>query len=106
MQPNSKSTDSYFLEVLLFTITSDPNFCLGACVCAQSCKTLCDSMDYKASLSLGVSRQEYWSGVSFPPPGGLPDPGFKSTSSVPPALEGGFFTTEPPGKLFYIGKYS
>ena len=68
MQPNSKSTYSYFLEVLLFTITSDPNFCIGACVCAQSCSTLCDSMDCKASLSLGLSRQEHWSGLPFPSP--------------------------------------
>ena len=97
MQPNSKSTDSYFLEVLLFTITSDPNFCIGACVCAQSCKTLCDSMDYKASLSLGVSRQEYWSGVSFPPPGYLPDLGVEPVFLVSPALAGRFFTIEPPG---------
>ena len=69
MQPNSKSTDSYFLEGLLLTITSDPSFCIGARVCALSCSTFCDSVDCKASLSLGVSKQEYWSGVSFPPPG-------------------------------------
>ena len=42
------------------------------------------------------SRQEYWSGLPFPPPGDLPDPGFKPAS---PALAGGFFTTAPPGKL-------
>ena len=38
------------------------------------------------------SRQEYWSGLPFPPPGDLPDPGF---GPEPPALAGGFFTTEP-----------
>ena len=43
-------------------------------------------------------RQEYWSGVPFPTPGDLPDPGIKLTSFAPPALAGGFFTTEPPGK--------
>ena len=44
---------------------------------------------------MGFSRQEYWSGLSFPPPGDLPDPGIEAVSS---ALAGGFFTTEPPGK--------
>ena len=43
---------------------------------------------------MGFSRQEYWSGLPFPPPGDLPDPGIKLTSL---ALAGRFFTTEPPG---------
>ena len=50
----------------------------------------------QAPLSMGFSWQEYWSGVPFPPPGDLPDSGIEPTS---PALAGGFFTTEPPGKL-------
>ena len=41
-------------------------------------------------------RQEYWSGLPFPSPGDLPGPGIEPVS---PALAGGFFTTEPPGKL-------
>ena len=40
---------------------------------------------HKASLSMGFSRQEYWSGLPCPPPGGLPNPGIKPTSPV--ALE-------------------
>ena len=48
----------------------------------------------QAPLSVGFSRQEYWNGLPFPPPGGLPDPGIELVSS---ALAGGFFTTEPPG---------
>ena len=44
----------------------------------------------QASLSMGFSRQEYWSGLPFPPPGDLPDPGIKPIS---PALAGVFFTT-------------
>ena len=44
------------------------------------------------------SRQESWSGLSFPSPGDLPDPGIELTSLVPPALAGGFFTTVPPRK--------
>ena len=50
---------------------------------------------HQAPLSMGFSRQEYWSGLPLPPPGDLPDPGTETTS---PALAGGFFTTEPPGR--------
>ena len=39
---------------------------------------------------MGFSRQEYWSGLPFPPPGDLPHPGIERVS---PALTGGFFTT-------------
>jgi len=49
----------------------------------------------QAPLSMGFSRQEYWSGLPFPPPGDLPHPGTEPKSS---ALVGGFFTTVPPGK--------
>ena len=49
-------------------------------------------------LSMGFSRQEYWSGLPFPTPQDLPDPGMEPTSPVSPALAGKFFTTEPPGK--------
>ena len=52
----------------------------------------------QAPLSLGFSRQEYWSGLPFPSPGNLPDPGIKPASLVSPALAGRFFTTVPPGK--------
>ena len=42
---------------------------------------------HKAPLSKGFSRQEYWSGLPCPPPGGLPDPGIEPTSPVTPALQ-------------------
>ena len=48
----------------------------------------------QASLSMGFSRQEYWSGLLSPPPGDLPYPGITRAA---PALAGGFFTTELPG---------
>ena len=48
---------------------------------------------------MGVSRQKYWSGLTFPSPKDLPHPGIEP---VPPVLAGRFFTTEPPGKLDYI----
>ena len=53
---------------------------------------------HQAPLFMEFSRQEYWSGLPFPPPGDLPDPGIEPGSPVSPALAGRFFTTEPPGK--------
>ena len=49
----------------------------------------------QSPLPMGVFRQEYWSGLPFPSPGDLPNPGIKPKS---PTLGGGFFPTEPPGK--------
>ena len=46
----------------------------------------------QAPLSMGFPRQEYWSGLPFPSPGDLPNPGMEPAS---PALAGRFFTTEP-----------
>ena len=62
------------------------------------CQTLATlrTVARQAPLSMGLPRQEYWSGLSFPSPGDLLDPGIEL---VFPALAGGFFTTEPPGKL-------
>ena len=42
---------------------------------------------------MGFSKQEYWSGLSFPSPGDLPNPGIEPVSLTSPALAGGFFTT-------------
>ena len=53
------------------------------------------SVARQAPLSMGFSRQEYWSGLSFPSRGDLPHPGIEPESA---ALVGGFFTTEPAGK--------
>ena len=47
----------------------------------------------QAPLSMGFSRQEYWSGLPCPPPGDLPNPEFKVEPLMSPALAGGFFTT-------------
>ena len=49
----------------------------------------------QAALSMGFSRQEYWSGLPCPPPGDLPDPGIEPAS---PALQVDSLPTEPPGK--------
>ena len=60
--------------------------------------TLCDPLDciaHQAPLSLGFSRQEYWSGLPFPSPGDLPDPGIEPRS---PTLQADALTSEPLGK--------
>ena len=53
----------------------------------------------QAPLSIGFSRQVDLSGLPSHPAGDLPDPGMEPTSPVPPALAGGFFTTQPPGEV-------
>ena len=67
---------------------------------AQLCPTLCDPTDCSPPSSSvhGSFQQEYCSGLPFPTPGHLPDPGIEPTSLGSPALAGGLFTTEPPGK--------
>ena len=50
-------------------------------------------------LSMAFSRQEYWSGLPFPSPGNLPEPGTEPVSLVFPALAGGLFTTLPPWEV-------
>ena len=58
--------------------------CMYACVLvAQLCPTLCNPMDCSPPpLSMGFSRQEYWSGLPCPPPGNLSDPGIKPRSPI------------------------
>ena len=68
----------------------------------QSCPTLCNPIDYitpQALLSMGFPRQEYESGLPFPPLRDLPNPGIKPKS---PSLIGGFFTTGSPGTPFFF----
>ena len=56
---------------------------------SQGCQTLVTLwiVAHQATLSVGFPRQEYWSGLSFPTPGDLPDPGIKPASLVSPALQ-------------------
>ena len=51
---------------------------------------------YQAPPSMGFSRQEYWSGLPFPSPGDLPDPGIEPRS---PTFQADALTSEPPGNL-------
>ena len=61
------------------------------------CWTLCDAIDcsYQTPLSMGFSRREYQSGLPFPSPGDLPNPGVEPES---PALRADALQSEPPGK--------
>ena len=63
----------------------------------QSLVQLCDPMDcvdHQASLSMGFSRPDHWSGLPFPSPGDLPNPGIEPWS---PALQADSLPTELPG---------
>ena len=53
------------------------------------------TLSLQASLAMGFSRQEYWRGLPFPPPGHLPDPGIESRS---PELQADSLPSEPPRK--------
>ena len=86
------------------------------CVYAQSCPTLCGPMDYTAHpapLSIGFSKQEYWSGLPLPLPGDLPNPRIRPVFLESPALQLDSLLLVPPGKPKYsinmwlnIAKYS
>ena len=69
------------------------------CVCVLSRSVMPDYLQcygaHQAPLSMGFPRQEYWSGLPFPSPGDLPNPGIKPD---PPALAGRFYMV-PPGNL-------
>ena len=84
--------------------------CVCVCVCVYLCllKVKVKSLScvrlfvtpwtvaYQASPSMGFSGQEYWSGVLFPSPGDLPDPGIKPGS---PAWQADTLPAEPPGSM-------
>ena len=57
-----------------------------------------DRVARQAPLPMALFRQEYWSGLPFPPPEDLPDPGTEPASLLSPALASKFFITELPGK--------
>ena len=57
---------------------------------------------FQAPLSMGFSRQEYWSGLPYPSPGDLPGQGIEPTSPVSPALQADSLPTEPPGKSSHL----
>ena len=81
-----------------FPLQRHPHFCVVIVLVIQLYPTLCNPMNcivHQAPLSMEFSRQEYWSGLPFPSPGDLPDPGIKLRS---PALQADSLPAEPPGK--------
>ena len=71
----------------------------GGCdLVTQSRLTLPPRVAHQAPLSMGFSRQEYWSGLPFPSPGDLPDPGIEPGS---PEFQADALTYEPPGKSWF-----
>ena len=80
--------------------------CVHTCILShQSCRTLCDPMDgsLPGSSVHGILQARILEWVAMPFSRDLPDPGVEPTS---PALAGGFFTAEPPGKRPRLGKCS
>ena len=74
---------------------------LGVCVCVkviQSCPILCDPLvcNFPGSSDHEILQAKYWSGLPFPSPGALPNPGIKPRS---PALHADSLPSESPGKL-------
>ena len=75
--------------------------CACVCVCTQPLSSVQLfatpwTVAHQAPLPIGFFGQEYWSGLPFPPPGDLPEPGIKKTHVS--FTDRRFFTTEPPGK--------
>ena len=74
------------------------DFVYSKCVSVTAlCPTLCNpwTAAHQSPLSMEFPGLKCWSGLPFPSPGDLPKTGIEPAS---PALAGGFFTTEPPGK--------
>ena len=86
--------------------SSQPRTCrirFSLCSISQLCPTLCNprvlgSSVRQVPLYMEFFRQGYWSGLPFPSPGTLSNPGIEPVSPVSSAMAGRFFTTQPPGK--------
>ena len=77
------------------------------CACMLSDSVVSDSVTswtvaHQASLFMGLFQTGYWSRLSFPTPGDLPDPGLQPQCLACLALAGPFFTTAPPGKPVFV----
>ena len=103
LRPFLYSSSVYSHHLFLLSSASVRPLPFSVCImivyaCELSCSShlpLCVTLRTvarQASLSMGFSRQEYWSGWPCPPPGDLPDPGTEPVSLTPPTLAGGLFT--------------
>ena len=95
----------FYMDIFIFQISHNVYILLlkleSESEVAQSCPTLCDpwTVAHQAPLSMGFSRQEYWSGLPFPSPGDLPNPGIEPRS---PTSQADALTSAPPGKPLNI----
>ena len=80
-----------------FTLFPPLQLLLFSCLVTSDSFVTPGTVAFESPLSVRFPRQEYWSGLPYPPPGDLPNPG---TEPASPALAGGFFASEPTGKLF------
>ena len=89
------------------------HLCIFMCVCACVCVCVCMlshvqlfatpcTVAHQAPLFMEFSRQEYWSGLPFPTPRDLPDPGIKPLSPAFPTLAGRFFTASATWEVPHI----
>ena len=79
------------------SLWSDRTRCVLSCFTRDRLLAIPRTVVHQAPPYVRFSRQEYWSGLPFPPPGDLPDPGIEPASLMSPALAGGFFTVVLPG---------
>ena len=90
---------NHFTPLSFYVIIINVKLIVNVYACMLSCFTRVQlfvtlwTVACQAPLSVGFSRQEYWSGSSFPSPGDLPNPGTEPMSLMSPALAGGFYTT-------------
>ena len=79
--------------------------CVCVCVCVFSCSVMSDSLQpwtvaCQPPLPMEFPRQKYWSGLPFPPPGDLPNPGIKLMPMCLLYWQADYFSLPPPGTLF------
>ena len=103
LSKTKQGTSFLQLPITFYTFKPSPTTPSGPFLSSFSCSIVSDSLATpltvarQASVSMGFSRQEYWSGLPFSSPGNLPDPGMEPGS---PVLAGGCFTPGHEGSLF------
>ena len=104
----TESRDALEEQGLIYNFSKSASYCplsLSLCVCTESLPLCLTLRPHRLQpplppLSMGFSRQEYWSGLPRPPPGYLSDTGMKPKSPVSTALQVDSLPSEPSGKIF------
>ena len=99
------SEQMLFPDAVVFSLIKI--FC--CCLATKWCLTLCDPKDYSppGSSVHGIPQQEYCSGLTFPSPGDLPDPGIEPVSHTHVScIVGGLFPAKPPIKILLLFSHS